>query len=198
MRVSRIDDKTKRMLGWLVQYSVAGMHTRKFFSDRAFGTSARAKAAAEAFAMKDLEEHREMRSLRRMLIPRKNTPHGIPGVARYARPGGTSAFWIAYWTRDGVRHQKKYSILLHGESEARDLAFATRADMTAGYLERLSELLEVHAPGRSGAAERQKRSLSRIGSPVPSRSSPASKPMAGTARSDERNRRTRKGSSEGR
>jgi hypothetical protein len=123
-----------------------------------------------------------------MLVPRKNTPHGIPGVARYARPGGTSAFWIAYWTRDGIRHQKKYSILLYGESEARDLAFATRADMTAGTLERLAELLEVHAPGRSAAAKRQKPSSPRIGSPVPGRSTRASKPVAGMAHSDRRNR----------
>ncbi len=87
------------MLGWLVQYSVAGMHTRKFFSDRAFGTSAQAQAAAEAFAIKDLGEHQEIRSLRRKLMLRKNTPHGVPGVARYLRLGGTSAFWTAYWTR---------------------------------------------------------------------------------------------------
>jgi len=156
MRVRRIDDQAKRMLGWLVQYSVAGRHTRKFFSDRAFGTSARAKAAAEAFAMKDLEEHREIRSLRSKLVPRKNTPHGVPGVARYARPGGTSTFWTAYWTRDGVRHQKKYSISRHGEHEARDLAFATRADMTAGNLERLTELLKIHAPSRAAAAKQNK------------------------------------------
>lgn len=170
MRVSRIDDKAKRMLGWVGQYSVAGRHTRKFFSDRVFGTPARAKAAAEAFATKDLAEHQEVSSLRRMLVPRKNTPHGIPGVARYARPGGSSAFWVAYWTQDGVRHQKKYSILRHGESEARDLAFATRADMTAGNLERLAELLKIHAPGRSATAERKTRSSSRTGSPVPGRS----------------------------
>jgi hypothetical protein len=164
MRVGRIDDKAKRMIGWLVHYSVAGRHTRKFFSDRAFGTSARAKAAAEAFAMKDLEAHQEIRSLRNKLIPRKNTPHGIPGVARYVRPGGTSAFWIAYWTQDGVRHQKKYSIPRHGERAARALAFSTRADMTAGNLERLTELLKIHAPGRSAAAGRKTRSSSRIGS----------------------------------
>ena len=148
MRVRRIDDQAKRMRGWLVQYSVAGSHTRKFFSDRAFGSSARARAAAEAFAIKDLEEHQEIRSLRSKLIPRKNTPHGIPGVGRYIRPGGMSAFWIAYWTQDGVRHQKKYSISRHGEREARELAFATRADHTSGNLERLTRLLKVHAPGR--------------------------------------------------
>lgn len=153
MRVRRIDDPAKRMRGWLVQYSVAGRHTRKYFSDLAFGTSARAKAAAEAFAMKDLGEHHEIRSLRRRLMPRKNTPHGIPGVARYVRPGGTSAFWTAYWTQDGVRHQKKYSIARHGEHEARELAFATRAERTADSEERLRELLEVHAPGRSGAGK---------------------------------------------
>ncbi len=133
--------------------------------------------------MKDLAEHREVRSLRSMLVPRKNTPHGIPGVARYARPGGTSAFWIAYWTRDGVRHQKKYSILLHGESEARDLAFATRADMTAGNLERLAELLKVHAPGRSAAAKR--RSHHRRGSaPCAGQVLAGVEPVAGTAHSE--------------
>ncbi|MGF6233858.1 hypothetical protein QFZ27_007813 [Inquilinus ginsengisoli] len=156
MRVRRIDDPTKRMRGWLVEYSVAARHTRKFFSDLAFGTSARAKAAAEAFAIKDLGEHHEIRSLRSRLMPRKNTPHGIPGVARYVRPGGTSAFWTAYWTQDGVRRQKKYSVARHGEREARELAFATRADMTAGNLERLTELLKIHALGRLAAPKRKK------------------------------------------
>lgn len=196
MRVSRIDNKAKRMVGWLAQYSVAGRHTRKFFSDRAFVTGARAKAAAEAFAMKDLEAHREIRSLRNMLTPRKNTPHGMPGVARYARPGGTSAFWIAYWTHDGVRHQKKFSIPRHGEREARELAFATRADMTAGNLERLTELLKIHAPGRPAAGEREKQSSSRIGSHRLGKSTRSSKPMAGGAHSDRQNSRKRKGRSD--
>lgn len=193
MRVSRIDDKAKRMIGWLVHYSVAGQHTRKFFSDRAFGSSEQAKAAAEAFAMEDFEEHREIRSLRNMLMPRRNTPHGTPGVARYARPGGTSAFWIAYWTQDGVRHQKKYSILRHGERAARELAFATRADMTAGNLDRLTDLLKIHAPGRSAAAERKTRSAPRTGSPAPGRSTRPSRPVAGGDHSDRRNGRTRNG-----
>lgn len=155
MRVRRIDDRAKRMLGWLVQYSVAGRHTRKFFSDLAFGTSAQAQAAAEVFAIKDLGEHQEIRSLRRKLMPRRNTPHGIPGVTRHARPEGTSAFWLACWTQDGVRHQKKYSISRYGEREARELAFATRADMTAGDLERLAELLKIHAPGQPEAVKRK-------------------------------------------
>jgi hypothetical protein len=153
MRVGRIDDPAKRMLGWLVRYSVAGRHTRKFFSDLTFGTSGRAKAAAEAFALAHLGEHTEIRSLRTRLLPRKNTPHGIPGVSRYVRPGGTSAFWTAYWTQDGVRHQKKFSVALHGEHDARELAFATRAEMTADNVERLAELLEIHVPDRPGAAK---------------------------------------------
>ncbi len=153
MRVGRIDDPAKRMLGWLVRYSVAGRHTRKFFSDLVFGTSAKAKAAAVAFALAHLGEHTEIRSLRTRLMPRKNTPHGVPGVARYVRPGGTSAFWTAYWTRDGVRQQKKFSVALHGEHDARELAFSMRAEMTADSAERLAELLEIYAPDRAGAAK---------------------------------------------
>jgi hypothetical protein len=153
MRVGRIDDPAKRMLGWLVRYSVAGRHTRKFFSDLVFGTSAKAKTAAVGFALEHLGEHTEIRSLRTRLMPRKNTPHGVPGVARYVRPGGTSAFWTAYWTQDGVRHQKKFSVALHGEQDARELAFSMRAEMTADGVERLAELLEIHAPDRAGAAK---------------------------------------------
>jgi hypothetical protein len=159
MRVSRIDNPAKRMLGWLVRYSVAGKHTRKFFSDLAHGgSSKKAKAAAEAFALEHLPDHQEIRSLRTRLLPRRNTPHGIPGVARYVRPGGTSAFWTAYWTQDGVRRQKKYSITQLGEHEARELAFATRAEMTAGNEERLAELLEIYVHARkTAAAKRQRR-----------------------------------------
>lgn len=156
MRVGRIDDPAKRMFGWLVRYWVAGRQTRKFFSDRAYGgSSQRAKAAAEAFAYEHLPDHQEILSLRRRLLPRRNTPHGIPGVARYVRPGGTSAFWTAYWTQDGVRRTKKYSVAKLGEHEARDLAFATREEMTAGNQERLAELLKIYVHDRK--AERQRR-----------------------------------------
>jgi DNA-binding PadR family transcriptional regulator len=158
MRVSRIDNPAKRMLGWLVRYSVAGRHTRKFFSDLVHGSPKKAKAAAEAFALEHLPDHQEIRSLRTRLLPRRNTPHGIPGVARYVRPGGTSAFWTAYWTQDGVRRQKKYSVTQLGEHEARELAFATRAEMTAGNEERLTELLDIYVHDRKIAAvKRQSR-----------------------------------------
>ncbi len=144
MRVSRIDDPEKRMFGWLVRFSVAGQHTRKFFSDLAHEGSKKAEAAAEKFALAHLEDHSEIRSLRSRLLPRRNTPHGVPGVARYVRAGGTSAFWTAYWTQDGVRRQKKFSIAIHGEREARELAFATRDEMTADGAERLVGLLKIH------------------------------------------------------
>ncbi|MGL4968202.1 MAG: AP2/ERF family transcription factor [Inquilinus sp.] len=144
------------MFGWLAHYWVAGRQTRKFFSDRAYGgSSKKAKAAAEAFALEHLPDHQEILSLRRRLLPRRNTPHGIPGVARYARPGGTSAFWTAYWTQDGVRRTKKYSVTKLGEHEARELAFATREEMTAGNQERLAELIQIYVHDRK--AKRQRR-----------------------------------------
>ncbi|HMG49398.1 MAG TPA: hypothetical protein VK597_02315, partial [Inquilinus sp.] len=55
--------------------------------------------------------------------------------------------------RDGVRQQKKFSVALHGEHDARELAFSMRAEMTADSVERLAELLEIHAPDRAGAAK---------------------------------------------
>jgi len=183
MRLSRIDNPAKRMFGWLVRYSVAGRHTRKFFSDLAHGSPDRAKAAAEAFALEHLEEHHEIRSLRTQLLPRRNTPHGVPGVARYVRAGGNSAFWTAYWTQDGVRRQKKYSVAQLGEREARELAFATRAEMTAGGEERLTELLHIHVPDGKDKPGR------RVASPAEPRSeAPArrSRPMRDVAELDRR------------
>lgn len=155
MRLSRLDDIEKRMHGWLVRYSVAGRKTRKFFSDRAFQGSDKAQAAAEAFALAHLGEHVEIRSLRTRLLPRRNTPHGVPGVARYVRPGGNSAFWTAYWTENGVKQQKKFSVTQHGEDEARELAFATRAEKTADNVERLGTLMQIHAPERPAAQSRK-------------------------------------------
>lgn len=156
MRVGRIEEPTKRMFGWLVRYWVAGRQTRKFFSDRAYGGSSKeAKAAAEAFALEHLPDHQEILSLRRRLLARRNTPHGIPGVARYVRPDGASAFWTAHWTQDGVRHSKKYSVTKLGEHEARELAFATREEMNVGSQERLAELLKIYGYDRK--AKRQPR-----------------------------------------
>jgi|GEM_PF-1944436 len=188
MRVSRIDNTAKRMLGWLVRYSVAGRHTRKFFSDLAHGgSSKKAKAAAEAFALEHLVDHQEIRSLRTRLLPRRNTPHGIPGVARYVRPGGTSAFWTAYWTQDGVRRQKKYSVTQLGEHDARELAFATRAEMTSGNQERLAELLEIYVHDRK--AKRQRRpSEPAVAPPPPEAPKRRSRPAAEAGGQERRTR----------
>jgi hypothetical protein len=189
MRVSRIDNTAKRMLGWLVRYSVAGRHTRKFFSDLAHGgSSKKAKAAAEAFALEHLVDHQEIRSLRTRLLPRRNTPHGVPGVARYVRPGGTSAFWTAYWTQDGVRRQKKYSVTQLGEHDARELAFATRAEMTSGNQERLVELLEIYVHDRKTAAKRQRHPAEPAAAPTPE--APKRRPRP-TADATGQERRTR-------
>jgi len=145
------------MFGWLVRYWVAGRRTRKFFSDRAYGgSSKKAKAAAEAFALEHLPDHQEILSLKRRMLPRRNTPHGIPGVARYVRSGGTSAFWTAYWTQNGVRHRKSYSVTKLGEHEARELAFATRLEMTAGNQERLAELIETYVNDRKAKQQRRR------------------------------------------
>jgi len=187
MRVSRIDNPAKRMLGWLVRYSVAGRHTRKFFSDLAHGgSSKKAKAAAEAFALEHLVDHQEIRSLRTRLLPRRNTPHGVPGVARYVRPGGTSAFWTAYWTQDGVRRQKKYSVTQLGENDARELAFATRAEMTSGNQERLAELLDIYVHDRK--AKRQRRPAEPALAPQPEAPKRRSRPAVDAAGQERRSR----------
>jgi hypothetical protein len=70
--------------------------------------------------------------IHRRTILRRNNTSGIPGIGRYdniANPdtGARAIFWLAFWDDEhGVRRQRKFSVLRHGEREAKKMAMAAR------------------------------------------------------------------------
>ena len=60
------------------------------------------------------------------------TPSGISGVSRHdkivnPKTGRRQVFWLASWVNEhGATRQRKFSVMLYGELEAKQLAIAER------------------------------------------------------------------------
>jgi hypothetical protein len=145
MRVWRIHLPNHREVGWRVQYSLLGRQKTKLFADKKYGGSDGARRAAEEFAMANFTEHHELMALNRRLRPRKNTQLDVPGVGRYKTKTGR-AFWIATWTCNGKRLMRKFSVSIHGEEVAQQLAFECRSRMIVDDIKRRAELVEKYTP----------------------------------------------------
>jgi hypothetical protein len=145
MRIWRINRPLDNEVGWRAQYYIMGRQCVKLFSDLKYGGSDRAKKAAETFALADIKEHEELRNLNRRLEPRQNSQIGVPGVGRYARKKG-GPFWAASVSRDGKKHMRKFSVEIHGEDLARQLAIECREQMVVEERKRQSDLVQKYAP----------------------------------------------------
>ena len=60
-------------------------------------------------------------------ILRRNNTSGVAGVAPYRCRKGRRKYWVAYWAdENGVRRQRKFSVLRFGERKTKQLAIAER------------------------------------------------------------------------
>jgi len=143
-RITRLDNQAKRMVGWRVQYWVAGQEVRQFFSDAKFGGKDEAYKAAEACASSHIHDHDEINNLFKKIRLRKNTKFGLSGVTRVERRDGSSPFWVAYWTEQGRKKSKKFSVWRHGEFDAMSMAISIRLEHVKQETEKLAELLARH------------------------------------------------------
>ncbi|MGY2048501.1 AP2/ERF family transcription factor [Methylobacterium sp. JK268] len=80
---------------------------------------------------------RESLALMRRLRPRRNCRSGLPGVSRFIRKASGTAFWVAYWDdAQGRKIQRKFSVSIHGEEEARRLAIDARLAAVREHIDR--------------------------------------------------------------
>lgn len=150
--VRRVDRPDRQLVGWHVHYQRGREQVSRFFADRAHGGPDEAHAEALRFAAEREQDGGELVLLLRRLSPRSDTRSGIPGVTRLVRrPPDRGAYWVAYWNDDlGRKVQKKFSVGLHGEDAARELAIEARRQATERHRARLVELLGEAAADRSG------------------------------------------------
>ena len=137
--IGRVDRPTRRIAGWVVQVWYEGTRFTRYFSDKQFEGRRRAYAAARQVAL-ELGDRSEALALERRLKPRQNSRSGTPGVARYEGGAGRGPFWLAYWDENGHKVQQKFSISMHGERRACELAFETRSRAVKEHVRRLEQL----------------------------------------------------------
>jgi hypothetical protein len=134
--IHRIDHAPKRTHAWVVQVQRCGDVRIRRFSDGRYGGKRSALETAIRYrnaALRNLQDTRY--GLWRRNRKRRNNTSGIVGVGRYVsreRAGGRiieRVAWQAFWDGpDGRRHGRKFSVNLHGERRARELARRARED----------------------------------------------------------------------
>lgn len=133
LNIRRVDYPAKRTYAWLVQVTRDGHTQVKLFSDSVYGGKRKALNAAVSYREKILAEVSFYEyQIRRRSILRRNNRSGIPGVGRYdlignPKTGRRVVFWLAHWVNEhGGSGKRKFSVLLHGERKAKQLAIAER------------------------------------------------------------------------
>jgi hypothetical protein len=141
--VRRVDLPDRQLVGWHVHYQRGREQVSRFFADQAHGGRDGAHVEALRIAAEREQDGGELVLLLRRLSPRSDTRSGIPGVTRLVRrPPDRGAYWVAYWNdAPGHKVQKKFSVALHGEDAARELAIEARRQATERHRLRLAELL---------------------------------------------------------
>ncbi len=131
--ISRYDDARKHTYGWLVTLQRNHKIHKKFFSDSVYGGKRTAFRVALQYRNTLIEILTPGRyHLWRRTIRRRNNSSGIVGVGRYDQVVNRHTdqhrvFWLAYWDdENGKRRQRRFSVLLHGERKAKQLAIAER------------------------------------------------------------------------
>ena len=155
--VHRVDLPGKQLVGWGVRYQRGRKIVARYFPDSAHGGRDEAHAAALRFASERDQDGGELLALLRRLSPRKTSRFGMPGVARVVRhPPDRGTYWVAYWNDEtGHKVQKKFSVSIHGEDMARELAIEARRNATKAHRKRLAELLGQPASLRTAVVRKR-------------------------------------------
>jgi hypothetical protein len=130
--IRRVDNDSKRTHAWLVQVQRDYKKTVKLFSDSLYGGKRKSLQAAINFRDQLFASDTHHYHWNKRIFLRSNNTSGIAGVGRYEvidnpNTNHRRIFWLAVWDDEyGVRRQKRFSILLHGEEKAKKLAIAER------------------------------------------------------------------------
>lgn len=115
---------------WRVNFTRRGKRYSKSFYDLTCGGSRKAKAAAVAWRDEKLVELKALTLLEFHEQRRSNNLSGVPGVHFHKTPRQPLGFWQAKIRfHDGKSMAKSFSVRLHGERDAFDMAVAARADL---------------------------------------------------------------------
>ena len=130
--ISRIDQPSHRTHGFFLRAARLGQIYSGFYSDKKYGGRAQALAAAvehrgKLLKILGLPAQKSRRYWAE--LPRRKGRSGIVGVQRVIDRHGRSwrKYWRATWSPEkGVVRKKQFSIRIHGEEEARELAIRAR------------------------------------------------------------------------
>jgi hypothetical protein len=129
LHISRVEHASRGEY-WVVRVIRRGVTKNKVFSDAVFGGKQLALKAARAWRDDFVAAAPDNPyDLHRRLVRRRNNRSGIPGVARYDGGAHRKPFWTAYWDDpEKGRRSRKFSVALHGEHGARELAIEARRE----------------------------------------------------------------------
>ena len=134
-QIYRIDYPPRRDHAWIVQWRHRGQITiSRRFSDGRYGGKRQALAAAIQFRDIALPKREALRYEHwRRGRKRSHNTSGIIGVGRYEslsyNKRYVSVYWLASWNDlTGKRHQRRFSVKLHGEHRAKALACRAREE----------------------------------------------------------------------
>jgi hypothetical protein len=133
INIRRIDNKTNRTFAWLVCVQRNNHIVTKMFTDTVYGGKRKALQATICYRDQLLAEVSSFEhQLWLRTILRRNNTSGIPGVSRHDKivnpnTGSRRVFWLASWINEhGATRQRKFSVMLYGELQAKQLAIAER------------------------------------------------------------------------
>lgn len=137
--IRRVDRDSLPAHGWLVQFKGRDFKPSKWFSDKSWGGSEQALAAARAWRdeqIKARQESAEKNKVEKSAAEKRERFNCHPRVGEVARQerlvsdGGqprASAFWTIGWTDEsGMEWSRKYSVGYWGEEAARRKAVEMR------------------------------------------------------------------------
>ncbi len=127
--ISRVEIPAAGSYGWQVRMQRNGSKTSRFFSDRTYGGTNNAYAAALDWRDATLAEWQKREQARTCAVSPRNAS-GVVGVSRIrvrSSRGMEYEFWQATWCpMPGVRKTARFSILRHGDTVAYQLAIEAR------------------------------------------------------------------------
>lgn len=133
--ISRLDQEAVATHGWQVRIQSKGVRFGRFFSDRLWGGREGSREAAIRYRdrlLSRIERDRQSAAIstRSRQLPDQRNRSGVVGVSRVVQRSARGTeyhFWQASWTTaDGRRVVVRFSVLKHGEDQARELACETR------------------------------------------------------------------------
>lgn len=128
--ITRVDDDRKHSHGWKATVSRLSGRAQRLFGDKTHGSRKAAYEQAVAWVNEQFKKYPANRRVDYINFLRRNNRSGVPGVYRYPADGSDrpGAYWGTKWvvSPNTPPKQRKFSIAVYGESQAKWLAIQAR------------------------------------------------------------------------